>query len=149
MKSLAAKDEPVDILLVEDNLDHAELVMRSFRDHRSARITHLTDGESALDYLFRRGRYSDPERWPLPRIVLLDLRLPKVRGLDVLRRIRTSRQFTDIPIVILTSSHAEADVGEAYDHHVNSYLIKPLEFDKFSKLMSDLGSYWLDWNFYP
>lgn len=139
-----------DILLVEDNPDHAELVMRSFEDHRVAnQIHHLTDGEAALDYLLRRGTYADPEKSPRPHVVLLDLRLPKVDGLKVLEQIRASEGLEKIPVVILTTSHAEMDVGKAYEHHANSYLVKPLDFDKFTKLMDDLGFYWLGWNHYP
>lgn len=142
-------DPTVHILLVEDNPDHAELVMRSFQDHPVARITHVSDGESALDYLFRRGLYVDVEQWPCPQMILLDLRLPKVDGLDVLESIRASGQFDEIPIVILTTSRAEQDVDRAYSGHVNSYLVKPIDFDAFAQLMTDLGDYWLDWNHYP
>ncbi len=138
------------ILLVEDNQDHAELVMRSFEDHRVGNhICHLTDGEAALDYLLRRGEYSDPATSPRPHVVLLDLRLPKVDGLKVLERIRDTEGLERIPVVILTTSHAEMDVGKAYQHHANSYLVKPLDFDKFTNLMDDLGFYWLCWNHYP
>ncbi|MCP3958980.1 MAG: response regulator [bacterium] len=140
----------LNILFVEDNPDHAELVMRSFEDHRVAnQIHHLTDGEAALDYLLRRGPYSDPEKSPRPHVVLLDLRLPKVDGLEVLKIIRSSEGLEKIPVVILTTSHAELDVGKAYEYHANSYLVKPLDFDKFTKLMDDLGFYWLGWNHYP
>ncbi len=138
--------EPLTILFVEDNPDHAELVMRSLENHPTARITHLADGEAALNYLFRRGLYSDGERWPLPHVMLLDLRLPKIDGLDVLKRIKTSGKFDEIPIIILTTSQAESDIGKAYRRHVNSYLVKPLDFDQFSQLMDEIGGYWLDWN---
>ncbi len=141
--------EPLNILLVEDNKDHAELIARSFDDQTLAAITHVSDGETALDYLFRREPYNDDDEWPMPQMVLLDLRLPKVDGLDVLHRLRSSGQFDDIPVVILTTSHAEADVEQAYHWHVNSYLVKPLDFDDFSRLMTDLGDYWLRWNRYP
>ncbi len=141
--------EPFNILLVEDNQDHAELVVRSFDDHAFATITHISDGESALDYLFRRGLYDDSVKWPMPQVILLDLRLPKVDGLDVLHRLRTSGQFDDIAVVVLTTSHAETDVEQAYQRHVNSYLVKPLDFDDFHRLMTNLGDYWLKWNRYP
>ena len=141
---------PLTILFVEDNPDHAELVKRSFEDHRVAnKIYHLTDGASALDYLLRRRGYSDPERSPRPHLVLLDLRLPKVDGLEVLKFIRTSEGLDRIPVVILTTSQADLDVSKAYEHHANSYLVKPLDFDKFTQLMDDLGFYWLGWNHYP
>lgn len=142
--------EPLTILFVEDNPDHAELVMRSFEDHRVAnRILHLSDGEAAVDYLFRRGRYSDPETNPRPHVILLDLRLPKVDGIEILKIIRESDEYKTIPVVILTTSHAEVDVSRAYQYHANSYLVKPLDFEKFTKLMDDLGFYWLGWNHYP
>jgi CheY-like chemotaxis protein len=138
------------ILFVEDNEDHAELVMRSLEDHRVAnRIHHLSDGEAALDYLLRRGQYADPESSPRPHLVLLDLRLPKIDGLEVLQEIRSHKELERLPVVILTTSYTEIDVSKAYAHHANSYLVKPLDFEKFSRLMKDLGFYWLNWNHYP
>jgi CheY-like chemotaxis protein len=148
------KDVPTDniliILLVEDNIAHAELVKRSLEDHPVAnRIIHVADGESALAFLFRRGRFSDPDSSPKPHVVLLDLRLPRVDGLEVLKEIRTSAELEKLPVVVLTTSEAERDVAKAYEYHANSYLVKPLDFDKFAKLMDDLGFYWLQWNYYP
>ncbi len=141
---------PQTILFVEDNPDHAELVTRSFEDHRVGnRIHHLTDGEAALDYLLRRNAYSDPEKSPRPHVILLDLRLPKIDGLEVLRVIRTSPGLEKIPVVILTTSHAELDVAKAYENHANSFLVKPLDYEKFTSLMDDLGFYWLGWNHSP
>jgi CheY-like chemotaxis protein len=142
--------EPLVILLVEDNPDHAELIMRSLQDHRVANKTyHVTDGEMALDYLFRRGNYADPEKSPRPNVILLDLRLPKVDGMEVLEEIKARDELKRIPVVVLTTSESERDVTGAYDNHVNSYLVKPVDFDKFTKLMSDLGFYWLGWNRKP
>lgn len=142
--------EPFTILLVEDNAAHAELILRSFDVHRVAnRITHLTDGEVALNYLFRQGAYRDPATSPRPHVILLDLRLPKVDGLEVLEEVRTSPNLHTIPIVILTTSEAERDVAAAYEHHANSYLVKPLDFAKFTQLMEHLGFYWLRWNYHP
>lgn len=141
--------EPL-ILFVEDNPDHAELVMRSFEDHKIPnRIHHLSDGEAALDYLFRRGAYSDPAASPRPHVMLLDLRLPKVDGLEVLKEIRKSKMLEKIPVVILSTSQAETDVKTAYEFYANSYLVKPLDFEDFSTMMDDLGLYWLSWNHYP
>ena len=142
--------EPLVVLLVEDNLDHAELVMRSFREHRVLNaVHHVTDGQAALDYLFRRGEYADPEKSPRPHVVLLDLRLPKVDGLQVLKEIKTNGETHLIPVVVLTTSEMEADRLSAYDSYVNSYLVKPVDFDLFTHLMEDLGFYWLAWNRYP
>ena len=144
------KDESLKILLVEDNEDHAEIVMRSFKAHHVANpIQHVTDGEAALDYLLRRGKFSDPKKSPRPHLILLDLRLPKIDGLDVLKAIKETDQLRRIPVVILTSSEEEHDVAMAYDHHANSYLSKPLDFKKFTEMMRELGFYWLGWNVNP
>lgn len=148
MRSPEPTTIPIHVLLVEDNPDHAELVMRNFQSHTRARITHVSDGEAALNYLFRRGRFDDFEQWQLPHVVLLDLRLPKVDGLDVLQQIKSSGRFEGMPIVVLTTSQADSDVHTAYQRHVNSYLVKPLDFAQFAQLMTDIGSYWLDWNHY-
>jgi CheY-like chemotaxis protein len=145
-----APGEPLTILLVEDNAAHAELVKRSLEGHRvENRVVHVSNGEAALDYLFRRNAFNDPDRFPLPHMVLLDLRLPRVDGLEVLRQIRTAPELEKLPVVVLTTSEAERDVAKAYEYHANSYLVKPLDFDKFSSLMDDLGFYWLKWNYYP
>ncbi|HTY26405.1 MAG TPA: response regulator [Desulfomonilaceae bacterium] len=138
------------ILLVEDNLDHAEIVMRSFKNQQVDHpILHMTDGETALDYLLRRGEYANPDKSPRPNLVLLDLRLPKVDGLEVLKEIKQSKELRGIPVVILTSSQAGNDVKMACEYHANSYVVKPLEFTKFTELMRDLGSYWLGYNVNP
>ena len=144
------RGEPFTILLVEDNPAHAELVVRSFEDHRVAnKIIHLSDGESALDFLFRRGPYTDPKDSPRPHVILLDLRLPRMDGLEVLKNIRASDELHTLPVVILTTSEAERDVAKAYERHTNSYVVKPLDFKGFTTLMKDLGFYWLGWNYYP
>jgi CheY-like chemotaxis protein len=142
--------EPVTVLLVEDNPAHAELVIRSFEDHRIAnRIHHVSDGEEALDYLLRRGAYADPAKSPTPHMVLLDLRLPKIDGLEVLKEIKSVKELEKIPTVIFTTSSAEVDVAKAYGYHANSYLVKPINFEKFNQLMDDIGFYWLAWNHHP
>lgn len=141
---------PFIILLVEDNPAHAELVKRTLEEHPVAnRIIHISDGESALDYLFRRGEFADPRKSPRPHVVLLDLRLPRVDGLEILKEVRTSPELEKLPVVILTTSEAERDAAKAYEYHANSFLVKPLDFDKFASLMDDLGFYWLKWNYYP
>jgi CheY-like chemotaxis protein len=142
--------EPLVILHVEDDKDHADLVVRVLRSHRVANVMHLVDdGEEALDYLFRRGKFESPEQSPRPNVILLDLRLPKIDGLEVLRIIKTTEELLRIPVVVLTSSEAEKDVAQAYDFHANSYLVKPIGFDKFTEMMKHLGFYWLGWNKYP
>ncbi|MDD1685867.1 response regulator [Methanoregula sp.] len=142
--------EPLHILLVEDNEDHAELVIRGMRDQQVANtIHHVSDGEKALDYLFNRGAYADTGKNPPPNLVLLDLRLPRVDGLEVLKTIKTAPDLLRIPVVILTSSDAESDIAQSYDYHANSYVVKPLDFKTFTRLMKDLGFYWLGWNAKP
>ena len=142
--------KPLLVLLVEDNLDHAELVIRNLSQHRVAnRIIHLQDGQAALDYLFRRREYSDPLNSPRPHLILLDLRLPRVDGLEVLKTLKASEELRHIPVVVLTTSDADRDVTSAYQHHVNSYLVKPIGFEEFMQLMDHLGFYWLSWNTQP
>ena len=142
--------EPLTLLLVEDNAAHAEMVMRSFEQHKVSNIIkHVEDGQAGLDYLFRQGKYQDEGEYPFPHCVLLDLRLPKVDGLEVLRRIKTDEALKKMPVVILTTSAAEKDIARAYEHHANSYVVKPMDFDKFDSLMNELGYYWMAWNTNP
>ncbi len=142
--------EPVLVMLIEDNIDHAELVIRTLEEHRIAnRVRHFADGQTALDYLFRREEFSDPETSRRPHLILLDLRLPRIDGVEVLQAIKNDDELKSIPVVILTTSEAEKDVIRAYMHHANSYLVKPVGFEEFKKLMDDLGFYWLGWNTHP
>lgn len=113
--------EPILVMLVEDNADHAELVIRTMESHHiPTRILHISDGESALDYLLRRNDYSDPESSPRPYMILLDLRLPRVDGIEVLRMVKGESELRAIPVVILTTSEAEKDLTHAYQNYVNS-----------------------------
>lgn len=139
--------EPVLVLLVEDNDDHAELVLRQMADHRVAnKVIRLVDGQEALDYLFRKGNFENPVSSPRPHVIFLDLRLPKVDGLEVLKALKESDALRDIPIVVLTTSEGERDVAKAYLNHTNSYVVKPVDYQKFRDLMDDLGFYWMSWN---
>jgi DNA-binding response OmpR family regulator len=152
MPSEDVHDVPLTILLVEDNIPHAELVKRSLEAHQIAnKIYHVADGEAALDYLFRQGVYADPVTSPRPCVVLLDWRLPKLSGLEVLREIRAASDsdLHTVPVVVLTTSTAEQDIINAYEQHANSYLVKPVDFAQFTQLMHELGFYWLGWNYYP
>ena len=138
------------VLLVEDDADHAELVRRSFEERGvAADVLHVTDGEEALSYLYRRGRWADAATSPRPHLILLDLRLPKRDGLEVLREIKADSDLQGIPAVVLTTSEAERDMLRAYEAHANSYLVKPDDFPAFSRMMDDLGVYWLGWNRRP
>ena len=142
--------EPLIILFIEDDPAHAEITMRNFKKNRIRnRIIHLWDGQEALDYLFRQGNYTDPESSPVPHLILLDLRLPKVDGLEVLEKIRSNGNLRYIPTVILSTSEAEIDISKAYDHNVNSYLVKPLDFKQFADMIETFGFYWVVWNKYP
>ena len=144
------KGEPITILLVEDDPAHAEIVRRNFESFRIAnRLMHVEDGEEALDYLYRRGKFRDRRHSPRPGVILLDLRLPKVDGLEVLEIVKSDPDLRRIPVVILTTSAAEIDKIRAYDSHVNSYLVKPVDHAQFLSLMESLGYYWLAWNDYP
>jgi len=142
--------EPILVMLVEDNVDHAELVIRTLEEHRiSNRVRHFLDGQSALDYLFQRGEFANRTDNSRPHVILLDLRLPRVDGIDVLKTIKEDDNLKTIPVVVLTTSEAEKDVAKAYYNHANSYLVKPVGFDEFKRLMDDLGFYWLSWNTNP
>ena len=141
------KGEPVIVLLVEDNDDHAELVARQLIDHRIAnQLIRLSDGQEALDYLLQEGKFSDPEKSPRPHVIFLDLRLPKVDGLEVLKIIKNAESLQTIPVVVLTTSEAERDKTSAYLNHSNSYIVKPVDYQKFKQLMDDMGFYWMGWN---
>ena len=143
-------DEPVLVMLIEDNADHAELIIRTLEEHRiTNKVRHFLDGQSALDYLFQRGEFSDPAVNARPHVILLDLRLPRVDGIDILKAIKTDESLKCIPVVILTTSEAEKDVTKAYHNHANSYLVKPVGFEEFKDLMDNLGFYWLSWNTNP
>ena len=147
MRQSEVRSEAVDILLVEDDLDHAELIVRGLEDNLVAnRLHHVIDGEAALDYLFRRGEYAGVNAIPHPHLILLDLRIPKIDGLEVLQEIKADDELRRIPVVVLTTSEADEDIVRAYDYQANSYLVKPVEFVKFGQLMRDLGFYWLVWN---
>jgi CheY-like chemotaxis protein len=135
------------ILLVEDEPAHAEIVQRTMLDTSiSNRLIHVTDGQAALDYLYRRGDYASPCLSPRPGLVLLDLRLPKIDGLKVLKTVKSDADLTNIPVVVLTTSGTNDDKELAYTNHANGYLIKPLDVIRFVNLLEIHGDYWLSWN---
>ena len=150
MNKKTMNGEPLKILLVEDNPAHAEMVMRSFESNRIANtIFHVDDGEKALDYIFNRNEFADKKSSPRPNVILLDLRLPKIDGLEVLAEVKGNDDLKQIPVVILTTSAADMDVAKAYKAHANSYMVKPIDFEKFTNMMDELGYYWLAWNHNP
>lgn len=134
----------IEILLVEDNPNDVELIMRSLGKHNLANKVHaVKDGEEALNFIFAADGYADRHMEDRPRLILLDLELPKVSGLEVLKRIKDDERTKNIPVVILTSSKEDMDLQESYKLGVNSFVTKPLDFDEFSKVVSELGLYWL------
>ena len=134
----------VDIILVEDNPDDAELVIRALRKNGiSNTLVHLKDGEEALHFLFCEGPYEGAQVLPNPRLILLDLKMPKVDGLEVLRRVKSNERLKLIPVVLLTSSKEDKDIFESYHLGVNSYVVKPVEYERLLKTVQGLGLYWL------
>ena len=134
----------VEILLVEDNPNDEELTLKALKRNNFSNKVHVVrDGAEALDYIFAAGAYANRNIEDRPKIVLLDLKLPKVDGIEVLRRIKTDESTKVIPVVVLTSSNQDRDIIDSYRLGVNSYIVKPVDFDKFIKAVSDLGLYWL------
>jgi two-component system response regulator len=136
--------EPVEILLVEDNPSDAELTMHALEKSKLINhVCHLQDGAEALDYLFCRGAYSSRQFDIPPRLVLLDLKLPKIDGLGILRQIKSDTRTKAIPVILLTSSKEERDMASGYKLGVNSYIQKPVNFSEFQDVVRQLGMYWL------
>jgi two-component system response regulator len=136
--------EKTDILLVEDNPSDAELTIRALRKNNIInKLLHLQDGEEALEYIFATGEHTDRNIDEIPKVILLDLKMPKISGLEVLKKIKSDERTKIIPVVLLTSSKEENDIIEGYKLGVNSYIVKPVEFDNFVKAVSDIGLYWL------
>ena len=134
----------IEILMVEDNPTDAELALRALKKSNLAnKLFWVKDGAEALDFIFAAGKYSNRDINVKPKVILLDLRLPKVDGMEVLRRIRSDERTKLIPVVILTSSREDKDIVESYRLGANSYIVKPVEFENFSKTVSELGYYWL------
>ena len=134
---------PVDILLVEDNRDHISLIKRSLKSRNIVNnIRVVDDGQAALDYLFRLGPYADPASSPRPHLILLDVRLPKVDGFEVLSKIKKDGVLKDIPVIILTTSDKDEDIEQGYAMGANSYVTKPIDFEDFKQKIADLKIYW-------
>jgi two-component system response regulator len=143
-------NEAVEILLVEDNPNDVELTLRALKKHNLANKVHVVDdGAKALDLLFPHAASSENELASLPKVVFLDLKLPKVDGLEVLRRMKSNQRTRTIPVVVLTSSTEESDLVDSYELGVNSYITKPVDFDKFVDAVAQLGLYWLILNRIP
>jgi two-component system response regulator len=137
-------NEPIDIILAEDNHNDAEMSLRALKKNNIVNnILHLEDGEEVLDYVFATGPYSGRNMENIPKVILLDLKMPKVDGLEVLRKIKSDERTKIIPVVLLTSSKEDKDILEGYRLGVNSYIVKPVEFENFVKVVSEIGLYWL------
>ncbi|HET9053548.1 MAG TPA: response regulator [Cyclobacteriaceae bacterium] len=137
-------NQEVEILIVEDSMEDAELAIRALKkNHLANTIVHLTDGTLALDFIFGRGEYADRNTHALPKVILLDLKMPKVNGKEVLQQIKSSPATRSIPVVILTSSAEDPDIKHCYELGANSYIVKPVEFENFCKTVSELGMYWM------
>jgi len=144
------KSKEVEILLVEDNPTDVELTLRALKKHSLANKVHVvTDGAEALDYIFATGAYKEREIGDKPKVVLLDLKLPKVDGLEVLSKIKSDERTKDIPVVALTSSKEEEDRIKSYKLGVNSYIVKPVDFNQFTEAVRELGLYWVLLNELP
>jgi two-component system response regulator len=139
-----ASNEKIDVVLCEDNADDAELTIRALKKPGlEISLIHLKDGEEVLHYLFCTGPYASRNAAEVPRLIILDIKMPKVDGLEVVRRLKSDSRTNMIPVVMLTSSKEEKDIMESYSLGVNSYIVKPVEFEGYVKAVSTLGLYWL------
>ncbi|WP_372936564.1 response regulator [Mariniphaga sediminis] len=140
----------IEILLVEDNPNDAEMALRALKKNNlSNQVMVAVDGEEALDFIFAKGKFASRQKSRKPKIILLDLKLPKIDGLEVLKEIKSNPETKIIPVVVLTSSREEKDMLKSYQLGVNSYIVKPVDFDKFVDAVRDLGLYWLLLNQQP
>ncbi len=134
----------VEILLVEDNMGDAELTIRALRKNNLANhLVHLEDGQEALDYIFAEGNYSNRNIENTPKLILLDLKMPRINGIQVLQKIKSDDRTKKIPVIVLTSSKEDPDIEECYLLGANSYVVKPVQFEKFLAAVSEIGLYWL------
>lgn len=136
--------DEIEIMLVEDNFQDAQMTLRALKKNKIANsIIHLEDGASALDFLFGEGEFEGRDTTYKPKLILLDIKMPKINGIEVLEKIKSKELTKKIPVVMLTSSNESPDIEKCYALGVNSYIVKPVEFDNFQKAVSELGLYWL------
>ena len=142
--------QEMDILLIEDNPEDVEITLRAFHKHHIANKIHVVrDGEEALECLFSTGRYVEGSPCQNTRLILLDLKLPKVDGLEILQKVKSDPRTRHIPVVVLTSSREEQDLAKSYNYGVNSYVVKPVDFAQFSDAVRQVGLYWMLLNHVP
>ena len=147
---MKVKGKPVNILLVEDNEDHAELTVSALKNNNVLNEIHIVrDGEEALDFVYHRGKYTDVEKFPLPGLILLDISLPKLSGLEVLETLKVDPNLRHIPIIVLTTSSREEEIAKSYANGANSYVTKPVDFDEFVRKIKDIKLYWTLTNSLP
>ena len=140
----------IEILLVEDDIDDAEMTIHAMRKHNLGnKLIHVTDGEEAMDFLLGRGKFTGRDVSLTPRLILLDLKMPKMDGMEVLEMVKSNASTKKIPVVILTSSNEDPDVSRCYELGANGYIVKPVEFDSFIVAVSELGMYWMLLNHAP
>lgn len=136
--------QEIEVLLVEDNASDAEMTIRALKKNNLGnKLLHLKDGAEALDFIFAEGEYSGRQVESIPKVILLDLKMPRVSGIEVLRRIKTDERTRKIPVVVLTSSKEDPDIQACYALGVNSYVVKPVDFNEFQKAISELGLFWM------
>lgn len=139
-----------EILMIEDSPEDAELTIKAFKKNNlSNHIVHLEDGAEALDYIFAEGQFSHRNINHLPRVILLDLNMPKIGGLEVLKKVKSDERTKCVPVVVMTSSKEEQDIVKSYQYGVNAYVVKPVDFESFAKAVADLGLFWLLLNQVP
>ena len=137
-------DQKIEILLIEDNSSDADMTIRALKKNNLAnKLLHLKDGAEALEFLFAQGKYADRQLYNQPKVILLDLKMPKINGLEVLKQIKSDVRTMKIPVVMLTSSKEDSDIEACYLLGANSYVVKPVEFDEFYKNISSLGYFWV------
>jgi len=142
--------KPVDILLVEDNPDHAELTIKALKQNNvSNEVYVVNDGQEALDFMYHRGKYADEKNFPRPGLILLDIKLPKVDGIEVLKQLKDDPQFKSIPVIMLTTSDRDEEIAKSYADGANSYVVKPMDFEEFMKKVRELKLYWTITNSLP
>lgn len=143
-------EQEVEIILVEDSMDDATLTIRALKRHNLANnLVHLKDGTEALEFIFGTGKYASRNTSNMPKVILLDLKMPKMNGTEVLRKIKSNSQTKTIPVVVLTSSAEDPDIKLCYELGANSYIVKPVEFENFAKTVTELGLYWMIYNRSP
>ncbi|MDI6776120.1 MAG: response regulator [Syntrophales bacterium] len=142
--------KPVNILLVEDNEDHVELTLRALRNNNLINEVYVVkDGEEALDFLYHRGKYADVGEFPLPGLILLDISLPKISGLEVLETLKKDPELKAIPVIVLTTSAREEEMARSYAGGANSFVTKPVNFEEFVKKIKEIKLYWTITNSLP